>query len=66
MRVPEKGAPRQDVGGDQGGPATSSVASRENQVEFLRRRFAAAILKGDDSHAEVIRQLLDRLLNEER
>jgi hypothetical protein len=32
------------------------------QVEFLKRRFARALERGDDAHAEIIRQLLDRLL----
>jgi hypothetical protein len=33
------------------------------QVPFLRKRLARSIETGDDQHAEIIRQLLDRVLN---
>jgi hypothetical protein len=55
-----------------GRPSGCSTSSLETQhlvstligeVDFLRRRFAHAIERGDDSHAEICRKLLDRLLN---
>jgi hypothetical protein len=62
MRRPKGRAPP-DVGGVPGSPATSSAALRENQVQFMKRRYARAIVRGDDAHAMIIRELLDRLLN---
>jgi len=34
-------------------------------LTFLKGRYARAIEQGDDKHAEIIRQLLDKLLNGE-
>jgi hypothetical protein len=63
MRRPEKGRAHPHVGGETGNPPTCSPEAASSQVDFLKRRFASATLKGDDGHATFIHQLLDRLLN---
>jgi hypothetical protein len=43
--------------------STYSAKLELPQVYFLKHRFARAIERGDDEHAEIARQLLDRLMN---
>ena len=43
--------------------ADGAATFRHPGVGFVRSRYAIAIEKGDDQHAEACRQVLDRMLN---
>jgi hypothetical protein len=58
-------APRGVPAPDRADDATysGSRSGAPQQIDFLKRRLAFAIEKGGDKHAEIIRRLVDLLLN---
>jgi hypothetical protein len=63
MRRPEKGRAHPEVVGETGNPPTCSPEAAPSQIDFLKRRLAAAILTGDDETAARRIAEPDRLLN---
>jgi hypothetical protein len=67
MRPPERAARIPRVDRENKDAPVNTLKRRRNQdFDFLRRRTAAAIMRGDDRHAMLLIRELDRAPNRER